>query len=191
MANTAHTPTKSDASYADLLQVPEHLIAEILNGELHTQPRPAVRHARAASMLDRQVGSEYDFGEGGSGGWVILFEPELHLGDRPHILVSDLAGWKRERMPALPDTAWIGLVPDWVCEVISPATASKDRIIKMPLYRELGVEWLWLVDPEHKTLEAYQSLNGHWVSLGAWGDDDTARIPPFDAVGIPLGSLWI
>lgn len=94
-------------------------------------------------------------------------------------------------MPALPDTAWIGLVPDWVCEVISPATASKDRIIKMPIYRELGVEWLWLVDPEHKTLEAYQSLNGHWVLLGAWGDDDTARIPPFDAVGIPLGSLWI
>lgn len=183
--------TQREASYQDLLQVPDHLIAEIINGELHTQPRPAVRHARAASMLDREVGSEYDFGGRGPGGWVILFEPELHLGDKPHILVPDLAGWKRERMPALPDAAWIGLAPDWVCEVISPATASKDRILKMPIYRDMGVEWLWLVDPEHKTLESYQSRDGHWVLLGAWGDDDTAHIPPFDGVGIPLGSLWL
>lgn len=182
---------KQEATYEDLLQVPEHLIAEIINGELHTQPRPAVRHARAASMLDREVGGEYDFGSRGQGGWIILFEPELHLGSKPHILVPDLAGWRRERMQQLPDTAWIELAPDWVCEVISPSTASKDRILKMPIYREQGVEWLWMVDPEHKTLEAYQSLNGHWVLLGAWGDDDVANIPPFDAVGIPLDSLWL
>jgi len=182
---------QQEATYRDLQQVPEHLIAEIINGELHTQPRPAVRHARAASSLSGRIEPPYDFGEGGPGGWIILFEPELHLGDKPHILVPDLAGWRRERMPALPDTAWIDLVPDWVCEVLSPATASKDRILKMPVYLGLGVEWLWLVDPEHMTLEAYQSLNGHWVLLGAWGGEDVANIPPFDAVGIPLASLWL
>ncbi|MDD5394990.1 MAG: Uma2 family endonuclease [Thiothrix sp.] len=179
------------ATYEDLLQLPEHLVGEIINGELYAQPRPAVRHARAASVLDRRVGSTFDAGDDDSGGWLILFEPELHLGDKPHILVPDLAGWRRERMPRLPDTAWIDLAPDWVCEVISPSTASKDKILKMPIYREMGVEWLWMVDPEHKTLEAYQSVGGHWILLGAWGDNDMAHIQPFDAVGIPLGSLWI
>lgn len=183
--------TQGEATYTDLLQLPEHWVGEILNGELYAQPRPAVRHARAASVLDRRVGGSFDAGGEGSGGWTILFEPELHLGDKPHILVPDLAGWRHERMPALPDTAWIELAPDWVCEVISPSTASKDKILKMPLYRELGVEWLWLVDPEHKTLEAYQAIDKHWALLRAWGDSDLAHIQPFETVGIPLNTLWI
>ena len=188
MVEAAH---QSPATYADLLQVPEHLIGEIINGELHTQPRPAIRHARAASSLSGRIVPSFDFDESGPGGWIILFEAELHLGTKPHILVPDLAGWQRERMPTLPDSAWIDVVPDWVCEVISPSTASKDRILKMPLYRELGVKWLWLVDPEHKTLEAYQATDGYRLLLGVWGDADKARIPPFDAVEIPLGTLWI
>lgn len=179
------------ATYADILQLPEHLTGEILNGELHTMPRPAIRHARASSILDRQVGSSFDSGNKDTDGSLILFEPELHLGSKPHILVPDLAGWRRERLPTLPDTAWLELAPDWVCEVLSPSTASKDRILKMPIYRAEGVEWFWIVDPEHKTLEAYQSSGGHWILLGAWGDDDTARIPPFDAIEISLIALWI
>lgn len=191
MAQAAMKRDTPPATYADILQLPEHLTGEILNGELHTMPRPAIRHARASSILDRQIGSSFDSGNKDTDGWLILFEPELHLGSKPHILVPDLAGWRRERLPTLPDTAWLELAPDWACEVLSPSTARKDRILKMPIYRTEGVEWFWIVDPEHKTLEAYQSSGGHWILLGAWGDDDTARIPPFDAIEISLAALWI
>ncbi|UOG92598.1 MAG: Uma2 family endonuclease [Candidatus Thiothrix sulfatifontis] len=191
MAQPARKHDTPPATYADLLQLPEHLTGEILNGELHTMPRPAIRHARASSVLSGKVAPTFDFDNTGSDGWLILFEPELHLGDKPHILVPDLAGWRRERLPSLPDTAWLELAPDWACEVLSPSTASKDRILKMPIYRAEGVEWFWIVDPEHKTLEAYQSSGGHWILLGAWGDDDVARIPPFDAIEISLAALWI
>jgi Uma2 family endonuclease len=191
MADAVRTLETPDATYADLLQLPEHLTGEILNGELHTMPRPALRHARASSVLSGKVSPPFDFDNTGADGWIILFEPELHLGSKPHILVPDLAGWRRERLPSLPDTAWLELAPDWVCEVLSPSTASKDRILKMPIYRTEGVEWFWMVDPEHKTLEAYQASGGHWILLGAWGDDDVARIPPFDAIEIPLAALWI
>jgi len=191
MAQPVREHDTPPATYADLLQLPEHLTGEILNGELHTMPRPAIRHARASSVLSGKVAPTFDFDNTGSDGWLILFEPELHLGDKPHILVPDLAGWRRERLPSLPDTAWLELSPDWACEVLSPSTASKDRILKMPIYRAEGVEWFWIVDPEHKTLEAYQSSGGHWILLGAWGDDDLARIPPFDAIEISLAALWI
>lgn len=191
MAQPVRKHDTPPATYADLLQLPEHLTGEILNGELHTMPRPAIRHARASSVLSGKVAPTFDFDNTGSDGWLILFEPELHLGDKPHVLVPDLAGWRRERLPSLPDTAWLELAPDWACEVLSPSTASKDRILKMPIYRAEGVEWFWIVDPEHKTLEAYQSSGGHWILLGAWGDDDLARIPPFDAIEISLAALWI
>ena len=134
------------ATYDDLFNLPEHLIGEILHGQLITQPRPAPRHARRTSVIGAELMAPYDKGRGGPGGWWILDEPELHLG--PHILVPDLAGWRRERMPVFPETAYFTLAPDWVCEVLSPGTARIDRVVKMPLYAEQGVAWLWLVDPE-------------------------------------------
>lgn len=182
--------TNTDASYEDVLNLPEHMIGEIINGELHMQPRPSPRHAWAASCIDRKIGGAFDSDRDDPGGWVILFEPELHLGERGHVLVPDLAGWRKERLPVLPDTAWIDVVPDWVCEVISPSTAAKDRVKKMPLYAELGVQYLWLVDPNNQTLEAFRQHDGHWLHSGSWASDEVARVEPFDAVELDLARLW-
>ena len=120
-------PAERLAEYRDLFELPEHVIGEILNGQLITQPRSAPKHARASSIVGSELVGPYDQGRGGPGGWWILDEPEMHLG--PHILVPDLAGWRRERMPALPDEAYFALAPDWVCEVLSPGTARIDRVV--------------------------------------------------------------
>lgn len=174
-------------SYEDILRLPEHVTGEILNGQLHTQPRPTSRHARVELGIGRDLSGPFDLGRGGPGGWVILVEPELHLG--AHVLVPDLAGWRRERLPLIPDGP-IDIAPDWVCEILSPATANKDRRIKLPLYGQLGVAHAWLVDPYAQTVEVLRFADGHWVLLGTYGDQDSMRAEPFDAIAIELGPLW-
>ncbi len=184
MAETA----KRRATYEDILALPEHLVGEIIDGELYTQPRPAPKHAVAHSVLGFSLGGPFHGGIGGPGGWWVLAEPELHIDS--DILVPDLAGWRRERMPALPDTAWFEIVPDWVCEVLSASTARIDRSLKMPLYARWGISHLWLVDPELRTLEAYVLEKGHWCLLTTLKDDDPVCQPPFGAVEFPLDRLW-
>ncbi len=181
-------PALKPASYQDLLQVPKHLVAEILDGELYTHPRPAPKHALSASAVGGKLFDPFGTGFGGPGGWWILDEPEVHLnGD---IMVPDLAGWRRERMPALPETAWFELAPDWVCEVLSPATAQQDRVLKMPKYARYGVAHCWLIDPVVRTLEVYQLKDDRWTLLVALRDDDKVRVAPFDAIEFSLGDLW-
>lgn len=176
------------ATYEDLLKVPEHLVAEIFNGKLYTHPRPSPRHARASSILGGKFTDPFDLGKGGPGGWWILDEPELHLDAQ--IVVPDLAGWRRERLRELPETAWIELAPDWVCEILSPSTAKADRTIKMPLYAQQAVEDLWLVDPLLKTLEAYRLREGRCSLQNTLKDDEQVRLAPFDAVEFSLADLW-
>lgn len=180
------------ARYQDLLDLPEHLVGEIIAGELHTHPRPAPKHALAYSNLGGRIGSHFHWGDGGPGGWWILDEPELHLGE--DVLVPDLAGWRRERLPALPETAWFELGPDWVCEILSPSTARVDRVLKMPIYAREGVEHLWLVDPDLQTLEVYRLDTSHeaphWLLLESLEGSAIVRQPPFDAIEFPLDSLW-
>lgn len=181
-------PAKRRATYQDLLAVPEHLVAEIIDGQLVTQPRPASRHARAASRLGVKLGGPFDLGEGGPGGWILLDEPELHLhGD---VLVPDLAGWRRERMPELPDAAAFELSPDWICEVLSPSTEASDRAEKLPIYARERVAHVWLVDPIARTLEALYLENGRWMLLGTWRDDAKVRVEPFAQVELELSGLW-
>jgi Uma2 family endonuclease len=181
-------PAKRRATYQDLLAVPKHLVAEILNGELVTQPRPASRHALAASVLGIELGAPFHRGKGGPGGWILLDEPELHLhGD---ILVPDLAGWRRERMPEVPDAAAFELAPDWVCEVLSASTAATDRAEKLPIYARESIGHVWLVDPMARTLEACRLDVGRWLLLGTWRDDARVRVEPFEAVELELGGLW-
>jgi len=183
---------RRQARYEDLFDLPEHLVGEIIHGALHTHPRPAPKHARAYSALGHHIGGPFDFDSGGPGGWWILDEPELHLG--ADVLVPDLAGWRRERMPALPETAWFELAPDWVCEILSPSTARLDRAVKMPLYARRRVGHLWLVDPDLQTLEVYAFDPDHgepcWRLLATLESDAPARQPPFDAIEFPLGALW-
>jgi len=181
-------PAERTATYEDLLQVPDNLVAEIIGGRLYATPRPAPKHARASSSLGMEVGGPYDKGKGGPGGWWILDEPELHLGD--DILVPDLAGWRRERMPSLPDTAWFDLAPDWICEILSPSTARLDRAEKMPRYAAQAVRWLWLIDPDVRTLEAYELRDGQWVLLTVLDEDKPVSVAPFDEIEFPLSALW-
>lgn len=172
----------------DLRSLPENMVGEIIGGVLHTQPRPRPKHVRAASKIGGRLDGPFDMGEGGPGGWWILDEPELHLGQ--DVMVPDLAGWRRERMPRLPDAAWFELAPDWVCEVLSPSTARTDRVLKLPRYAAAGVSHCWLGDPDARTLEALENAAGRWLLLGAWSDADAPRVPPFDAIELPLSSLW-
>ena len=176
------------ATYQDVLDAPAHRVAEIVDGILYTHPRPAMPHALASSRLGVELAGPFDRGRGGPGGWWIIDEPELHLG--AHILVPDIAGWRRERMPEYPGTAYVTLAPDWVCEVLSPSTRKLDLHGKRPIYAREGVGHLWLVDPVDRTLEAFELHAGRWVLIGSAKDSDPVSIRPFDAVTFSLADLW-
>jgi Uma2 family endonuclease len=176
------------ATYDDLLKVPDHLVAEILDGELFATPRPAPRHASASSGLGGALHGPFDRGRGGPGGWRILFEPELHLGG--DVVVPDLAGWRRERLPHLPEEAFFSLAPDWVCEVLSPSTAAMDRGKKLKIYAREAVSHVWLVDAIAQTLEILRLEAGRWTIISIWAGADVVRAEPFEALDLDLTSLW-
>lgn len=177
--------------YEQLEALPEGLTGEILNGQLYTQPRPAWPHALTASVLGTDLCGPFQLGRGGPGGWWIIDEPELHFIVDAEVDVPDLAGWRRERMPRPPSGHRVTVVPDWVCEILSPSTESKDRQIKMPIYARFGVSYAWLVDPLRRTLEAYGLRDGDWVEIGRFGGGDQIAVPPFEAVTIDLTDLWV
>jgi Uma2 family endonuclease len=175
---------------------PDDVVAEILDGELHTLPRPRPRHARAATRLGRLLGGFDDEPAGPNvpGGWVLLDEPELHLGPGPDKLVPDLAGWRRERFPGdeldASDAAAIALAPDWVCEVLSDGTEAIDRGKKRRIYRREGVEYLWYLDPRERVLEVWRLIERRWTEVETFEGDGPVRAVPFDAVELDLGALW-
>lgn len=179
---------KTSATYDDLVRLPENVVGELIDGELYAWPRPSAAHARGASALSMDIGGPYDRGRGGPGGWWILYEPELHLeGD---VAVPDIAGWRRERMPELPKGHIFDIAPDWVCEILSPSTRRHDRRKKMPLYARHGVTYLWLFDPDARTLEVMQLVDGRWTVLAVYGGNDVVRAEPFPLVEIDLASIW-
>jgi Uma2 family endonuclease len=181
------------ATYADLEAVPPHRVAEILNGVLHVFPRPAPRHASAASAIGGELFGPFQRGRGGPGGWRILDEPELHFGpaDDQDVLVPDLAGWRLERMPVLPRTAYFALAPDWVCEVLSPSTEKVDRLEKMPIYAREGVQHAWLVQPRSRILEVFRRTpDSLWLLVATHADNAVVRAEPFQEVDFDLSALW-
>jgi Uma2 family endonuclease len=179
---------RKPATYADLEALPAHVVGELIAGELHVSPRPAAPHTVAASRLGGGLSGPFDDGRGGPGGWIILDEPELHFGE--DVLVPDLAGWRRERMPRPPRTAAFTLAPDWVCEVLSPSTAALDRGLKLPLYARQGVRHVWLMDPEARTLEVFQWEGARYVLLVTHTGLARVRAEPFEAVELELSFLW-
>jgi Uma2 family endonuclease len=179
---------KPRATYEDVLKAPPHKVAEIVDGELYLSPRPAAPHALAASVLVVDLGGPFHQGRGGPGGWWIVSEPELHFGD--DIVVPDLAGWRRERMPEFPKGAFFTLAPDWLCEVLSPSTERLDRARKLSVYAREGVGHAWLVNPESRTLEAYRRSERRWLLMATHSSDDRVRAEPFDAVELDLLPLW-
>jgi hypothetical protein len=181
-------PKKRRATYQDVIDSPPNMVAEIIDGELRLSNRPRYPALAAATALGEELGPPFKRGRGGPGGWIILFEPELHLGDE--VVVPDLAGWRRERLPVIPDAAFVAVAPDWVCEVLSRSTERMDRAEKMPLYAASGVSFAWLVHPRHRMLEAFKLENSRWVTIGVYKDEERARIEPFEAIELELGALW-
>lgn len=180
------------ATYEDLLKVPETMVAEILDGELYATPRPASPHALAASAIGIDLGGPFHRapnGPEGPGGWWILFEPEIHLG--PDVVVPDVAGWRRAKMPVLPHVAFFEQAPDWACEVVSPTTAGTDRVRKMRIYARESVGYLWLVEPLAKTLEVYRLQNGQWVVANTHSGSERVRAEPFEAIELDLVRWWL
>jgi Uma2 family endonuclease len=183
---------KRRATYADIVDLPEHLVAEIVDGELYTSPRPASPHALAASAIGSTLFERFHRPPGGGevpGGWWILFEPELHFGG--DVLVPDLAGWRRARMPRLANVTAFTLAPDWVCEVVSPSTGVLDRSRKMRVYARESVSHLWIVDPLTHTLEVYRLESGRWIVASTHGGDDRVSAEPFEAVELDPARWWL
>jgi Uma2 family endonuclease len=176
------------ATYADLEAVPEHRVAEIIDGVLETHPRPRPRHAMAASDLSTLLGTPFRYGRGGPGGWIFMVEPELHLG--ADVVVPDLAAWRRERAPTDLEAAYIEIAPDWVCEILSPSTIRLDRGRKRSIYGASGVGHLWLLDPSAGVLEDFALADGRWMLLATIQRGETVALPPFDAVPFPFDDLF-
>lgn len=181
-------PALRPATYADLEAVPPHLVAEIVDGRLETHPRPRPRHGAAAVELGAELSGPFQRGRGGPGGWIFLIEPELHFG--PDVVVPDLAGWRRERLPVEPETTYIETAPDWVCEIISPSTERLDRGPKRRIYGAAGVSHLWLLEPQAKVLECFALAAGQWLLQATFQPGDEIRVAPFDAVSFLLDDLF-
>ncbi len=185
-------PARKPVTYDDLRRVPEHLVAEIVDGELFTSPRPATPHARASARLSVDLMGRFDDPPGGDdapGGWWMLVEPELHFG--ADVLVPDLAGWRRETLPSIPDAPAISVAPDWLCEVLSPSTARLDRARKMRVYAREGVGHVWLLDPVARVLEIFRLDREHWMLVATYEGDDTIRAEPFDALPLTMRRWWL
>ena len=181
---------KKGATYADLLALPENVTGQIVDGDLYAMPRPAPRHVVAEGALHVLLAGPLQFGSGGGpGGWWILTEPEIHMG--PHVLVPDLAGWRRSRLPSPPTQGQFTMTPDWVCEILSPSTHAFDHKKKRRVYAEQKVPHLWFVDPISKSIDVLRLSGDLYSIVDTFGGDDKARIEPFEAVELDLGLLWL
>lgn len=178
---------REHATYEDLVRLPENMVGELIDGELYASPRPAGPHTVAASSVGFLLGPAFHFGSSGPGGWWILNEPELHFGH--NVLVPDIAGWRRERMPEIPQNHVFSIVPDWICEVTSPSNGRLDRLKTMPIYARRGVEYAWIVEPQQQTIEAYRRQEDSWFLLGTYGEEQLVRIEPFDAIELDLSLI--
>jgi Uma2 family endonuclease len=186
------SPQRKLATYADLLALPVDTRAEILSGDVILSPAPLPRHSKAQGSARRFLGGPFDDddGHGGPGGWWIFVEVDVMLG--PHDVVRpDLAGWRRDRLSQPGLKRPIDVVPDWVCEVLSPSTAARDRITKRRLYAQAGIPFYWLIDPELRAVEALALRDGVWVELGVFDDTATTRIAPFEAIELEIGRLFL
>jgi Uma2 family endonuclease len=176
------------ATYKDLCAVPDHMVAELIGGDLWVSPRPVVRHSHTAGLLAAELIPPFGQGRGGPGGWLILPECEIHFdGD---VLVPDLAGWRRGNLKEMASEAFMSQAPDWACEITSPSTRKLDRVLKFGIYAREGVGHLWLVEPKKKKLEVFKLAAGVYVPILDLSDDRTAAAEPFEAVPFPLQRIW-
>lgn len=185
---STRAPLDREATLADLEALPEHVRGEIIDGVLYTMTRPRPSHSNLELLLGGELQGPFQRGKNGPGGWWILVEPGVELPGSPE-LAPDLAGWRRERLPALPQKR-IDIAPDWVCEILSSSTRGYDQRIKRPFYARAGVGWLWYIDLDARTMIASQLVDGRWSEVLVCGDDDVVRVPPFEEVELSLKEWW-
>jgi Uma2 family endonuclease len=182
-------PSPRAPTLADLDALPPGIVGEIIEGVLYTMTKPRMRHQRTGLEIGSGLLGPFDHGFGGPGGWWIVTEPGIELPNTPEIS-PDVAGWRRERMPEMPVDEPIRLVPDWVCEILSPTTRRHDMLHKQPYYAKIGVPIMWLVDIEARVLTVHRLESSHWVTIGTYSDEIEARIAPFDAVPLNVTRWW-
>jgi Uma2 family endonuclease len=186
---TPAVPLKKASTRADLEALPDNVVGEIIEGVLYTSPRPRPVHANVEGVLLADLHAPFQRGRGGPGGWWILVEPGIELPGSPEV-VPDLGGWRRERLPELPQADSIRLVPDWVCEILSPATRRHDQLVKKPFYARIGVPYLWIIDLDAHTLTTCRLVDGRWLEFGVFGEQDTIRADPFAEVDLSMTDWW-
>jgi Uma2 family endonuclease len=180
-------PKQRPATYADVEALPRHKLGEIIGDELFVSPRPGGLHAFATTRLVGAIDGPFQMGQGGPGGWLILFEPELHFDAQ--VLVPDVAAWRTERAPSADNTFFTD-APDWICETLSPSTAAIDRTRKLDVYAQQKVSFVWLIDPAARTLEVLRRDGTRWIVAAKHGGDEKVRAAPFDAFELDLSRLW-
>jgi Uma2 family endonuclease len=183
-------PRTSPPTLADLDALPPGIIGEIIEGVLYTMTKPRARHQRTGLEIGSGLLGPFDHGRGGPGGWWIVTEPGIELPSTPEIS-PDVAGWRRERMADLPVDEPIRVVPDWVCEILSPTTRRHDMLRKLPYYAKIGVPFMWLVDIEARVLTVHRLDGDTWRVIGTYSDETEARIEPFDAVPLSIADWWL
>jgi Uma2 family endonuclease len=177
------------ATFADLHKIPPTWRGEVIDGTLYAFPRPYPLHANIKGLLTAELNNAFDRGRSGPGGWRILGEPGIQHPRAPEYS-PDLAGWRRERLPQLPRNKTITVVPDWVCEILSPTTGSYDQTVKRRFYAEIGVAYLWYIAPDYRSLTVSKVENGKWLELGVHGRDEKVHAEPFEAIEINLAEWW-
>lgn len=186
MTTRLHLRSVQPAHYDQFDQVPPSYTAELVNGKLHAIPRPQARHIHSASVLGRRLGTPFEDGIGGPGGWWILDESEIHLVENQEVTVPDLAGWRRERMPVLPDDHKFRVIPDWICEILSPSTRDYDMLEKVPLYGAHDVHWLWIIDPDECWLDVFSLANRKYQRVRRFTANEPICAVPFETVSFHL-----
>jgi hypothetical protein len=180
--------SKHPATYRDVLDQPEHMVAEIVAGTLYLSPLPPPRGALAKSGLGARLGVAQEKDAGQGGGWWVTVSPQLRLGN--DVLAADLAAWPRASKRELLQRDVLDVAPVWVCEVVQPRTRALDLAVKRPAYARHGVAHLWLIDPDARTLEAFALDRGAWRLLATRVGDAEVALPPFDAISFALADLW-
>ena len=176
-----------------LLEVqPDTVVAEIARGVYAMSPRPRVRHGAAQGRLFSRLDGGLGSGSARpSPDWLFAVEPEIRSAEAFSRLVPDVAAWRRSTTgwPDL-DATPVSLIPDWVAEVLSPATAAFDRGPKKDAYGLMGVGWLWILDPDDRRVETFQNVRGRMLPGPVFASDGELAFPPFEELRIPVAGLF-
>ncbi|WP_426744871.1 Uma2 family endonuclease [Myxococcus faecalis] len=180
--------TEGVATLADIEALPEGVVGEIIEGTLYVHAQPRAGHMDTLGGLFAALRGPFQQGRGGPGGWWIQVEPGIRLEGSPEF-IPDVAGWRKDRVARIPTGSWL-VAPDWACEVLSPSTRAYDLRIKRPFYARIGINHLWFIDLDARTLLVSELREGQWVEVGTYCDEDVIRVPPFEDLELRLGELW-